>query len=98
MNINALEDGRCNATIRQIMEKDLGYNRGACFGFIGLEKAFDKLELKTVQDVLERNIVPSGFMILIKNIHVQIILSESNVTVKYLEIYRYKKELCKAIP
>jgi hypothetical protein len=34
-----------------------------------LEKAFDKLELKSVLDILERNRVPVGLVILIKNVY-----------------------------
>jgi hypothetical protein len=56
-------------TGRQITEKALEYNMPAHFCFIDLEKAFDKLELKTVLNILEVNNVPNGFVLLIKDIY-----------------------------
>jgi hypothetical protein len=46
-------------------KKGLQQNRPAYFYFVDLEKAFRKLELKTVLDILGRNNVPNGLVILI---------------------------------
>jgi hypothetical protein len=48
----------------------LQYNRLAYFCFVDLEKAFDKLELKTEPDILERNNVPNALVIFIKYIYI----------------------------
>jgi hypothetical protein len=53
---------------RKITEKALGCNRPAYFCFKHLVKEFDKLELKSVLDMLQRNNVPNGLVILIRNI------------------------------
>jgi hypothetical protein len=51
------------------VEKDLEYNIVAHFCFIELEKAFDKLELERVIEILERTSVSNKLAILIKNIY-----------------------------
>jgi hypothetical protein len=45
-------------------------NRPAYFCFIDLEKSSNNLELNTMVDILEFNIVPNSIFILIKDIHV----------------------------
>lgn len=56
--------------IRQISEKSLEFNRPAFFCFIDLEKAFDRIRLKHVLNILEKYNVPDSLICLIQNIYV----------------------------
>jgi hypothetical protein len=48
-------------------EEALEYKMAAYFCFIDLEKAFDRLDIKTVPNILEASNVPNGLVLLIKD-------------------------------
>lgn len=55
--------------IRQLTEKALEFNRPIYFCFIDIERAFDKIRLKHVLNILRDLGVPSGMLSLIQDIH-----------------------------
>ena len=54
--------------VRQIVEKSLEFNKPAYLCFIDLEKAFDRLELKDILNILEQYNIPNGLILLIQDI------------------------------
>src|SRR5215469_7200857 len=55
--------------IRQLTEKALEFNRPIYLCFIDIEKAFDKIRLKHVLNILRDLGVPSGILSLIQDIY-----------------------------